>query len=198
MNKYIIILLTFLFLECKSQGQIIDILHDDGSSITNAYYKDVNNLLDPYTGTWIYTHGSRSIKLLLTKKIKHYNKKYYEDVIIGGVEYKENNVVKVNTIPDINNNYVNSIQYPISGNFLFNKDFYPKCPECAPNELRLTLDYSEPDKANLGRMVLRKITVNGQEALKMELIAGSIMYKYGTTPPEGFKLPAGNYVFIKQ
>ncbi|MDQ0594475.1 hypothetical protein QFZ37_002844 [Chryseobacterium ginsenosidimutans] len=198
MNKYFIVLLTFLFLEYKSQSQIIDILEDDGYHLTDAYYKDVNNLLDPYAGTWIYINGNRSIKLILTKKIKHYNTKYYEDVIIGGVEYKQNNVTIVNTMSEINNNYVNSMRYPIAGNALFNKNFYPKCPECGPNELRLRLSYEEPGKANSGRMVLRKITVNGQEALKMELIAGSIMYEYGTTPPEGFKLPVGNYIFIKQ
>ncbi|MDQ0594474.1 hypothetical protein QFZ37_002843 [Chryseobacterium ginsenosidimutans] len=199
MKKYIVLLLTILFLSCKSQSQIVNILDYDGRPITDTYYKDINNLLDPYTGTWIYSSGSRYIKMVLTKKIKFYDGKRYEDVIVGGVEYKENGVTKVNTLSYINNtSFVNPALYPIWGNHLFDKNFYPKCPECAANELRLQLTYSEPDKANSGRIVLRKITVNGQEALKMELIAGSIMYEYGTTPPEGFKLPVGNYIFIKQ
>jgi len=199
MEKYLIIFLALFFTNCKSQSQIIDILDDDGSHISNAYYKDINNLLDPYTGTWIYSSGNRYIKMVLTKKIKFYDGKSYEDDIIGGVEYKENGVTKVNTLSYINNtSFVNTIQYPISGRLLFDKDFYPKCPECPANELRLQLTYKEPGKAGSGRLVLRRISINGQEALKIEHRSGTIMYKDGEPLPEAYILPDGNFVFVKQ
>jgi len=197
--KYFIVLLTFLSIGCKSQSQIVNILDFNGKPITNTYYKDNDNLLNPYSGTWIYNKGGKYIKMVLTKKIKFYDGKIYEDTIIGGVEYKVNNVTVVNTLSYINNTtFNNPVLYPISGNFLFNKDFYPKCPECEPNELRLLFIYSEPNKAGSGRLVLRRISVNGQEALKIEHRSGTIMYKDGEPLPEAYILPDGNYVFIKQ
>ncbi|PVV51205.1 DUF6705 family protein [Chryseobacterium sp. HMWF035] len=196
---FIIALLNFLFINCKSQSQIINILDDDGTSKADTYYKDINNLLNPYTGTWVYDNGNRYIKLVLIKKIKFYNSKYYEDVIIGGVEYKENNITKTNTISFINNTYGNSIKYPLSGNILLKNDFPPICLDCFPNELRLGLNYHDlnPD-TSFGTIILRKITINGQDAIKLKLTAKTVYQKAGSPPPLDFKLPVGEYIFIKQ
>jgi len=57
MGKYPIIFLALFFINCKSQSQIINILDFNGKPITNTYYKDNDNLLNPYTGTWIYNKG---------------------------------------------------------------------------------------------------------------------------------------------
>lgn len=200
MKKYIIItILSLLSINCHSQSQIIDIMDYDGKAIIDYYYKDVNNLLDPFAGTWVYSNGNRNIKLVLTKKIKLYNGKIYKDLIVGGVEYKENNAIIVSTLSYLNNNYNDYLDYAVSGNSLFDKDFYPKCFDCQPNELRLRLSYHELNpETSFGTMFLRKITVNGQDAIKVKLIGKTVYYKEGTTPPLDFKLPAGEYIFIKQ
>ncbi|WBX95918.1 DUF6705 family protein [Chryseobacterium gambrini] len=200
MKKYIIItIISMLSINCKSQSHIVDIMDYDGKAIIGYYYKDVNNLLDPFTGTWVYSNGNKFIKLVLTKKVKLYNGKIYNDVVVGGIEYKENNNTIVNTIPYLSNSYSYYMDYAISGSFLFNKDFYPKCFDCQPNELRLQLSYHELNpETSFGRLVLRKIKVNGQDAIKAELIGKTVYYEAGTTPPLDFKLPGGEYIFIKQ
>ena len=140
MKNYIFILILCAFYQqCSGQTEIINI-KDQGKYWTASvgqYYKDIDNELDYYNGTWLYNNGNKSIKLVLTKKVKLYNGKIYNDVVVGGIEYKENNNTIVNTIPYLSNSYSYYMDYAISGSFLFNKDFYPKCFDCQPNELRL-------------------------------------------------------------
>lgn len=68
-----ITLLSFLFicLGCKAQFNIIP-RYDETQSygkIKNAYYKDVDNQLNPYVGTWLYANGTDTLKIILRKNI---------------------------------------------------------------------------------------------------------------------------------
>ena len=66
---FVVFVLLLLSINCKAQSPIIDIIDDDGSEVIGAYYKDVNNLLNPFEGTYIYTSGSTTLKIVLVKKV---------------------------------------------------------------------------------------------------------------------------------
>ena len=52
--KTIKIIIAFaISIVSNAQNPIINILDDDGSSINGAYYKDINNLLDTFQGSFI-------------------------------------------------------------------------------------------------------------------------------------------------
>ncbi|HET8809311.1 MAG TPA: DUF6705 family protein, partial [Flavobacteriaceae bacterium] len=47
-----------------------------------VYYKDVNHILDAFEGTYLFTNGNTSFKIVLEKKINlpFNNGIYYEDI----------------------------------------------------------------------------------------------------------------------
>jgi hypothetical protein len=56
--KNIITLLCFICVNLQAQNIIIPIENTSEHTLEdNHYYKDVNNLLDKYTGTWIFDNG---------------------------------------------------------------------------------------------------------------------------------------------
>ena len=63
-----IILFLLIGINSNIYSQIIDIQDKDGNRDTNTYYKDVNNLLNPYEGTYIYTNGKSSAVALAAYK----------------------------------------------------------------------------------------------------------------------------------
>ena len=95
--KHIIIILitTISFFNCKAQSPILSIDELGRNNLNNAYYKDLNNELNPFEGTWLYANGNTSLKIVLVKKPMYFNGKYYEDLIIGEYQYIENGVEKI-------------------------------------------------------------------------------------------------------
>ncbi|PZU90764.1 MAG: hypothetical protein DI529_02100 [Chryseobacterium sp.] len=70
------------FFACKSQ-QIIP-LETKGFPIENTYYKDLNNELDPYIGTWKGIFNDKTF-IITFSKYKNYNStgNYYKDRLAG-------------------------------------------------------------------------------------------------------------------
>jgi hypothetical protein len=55
-NLITLLFLILTFLNCKAQSPIISIEDWDGSEQQDAYFKDTNNVLNEYVGTWLYTN----------------------------------------------------------------------------------------------------------------------------------------------
>ncbi|MCW3160915.1 DUF6705 family protein [Chryseobacterium oryctis] len=81
--KNILFILSFICISCTAQQQIIP-LGTKGFHIEGAYYKDINNDLNPYEGTWQGTFEGKTFVITFFK-IKHYQPlgKYYKDRIVG-------------------------------------------------------------------------------------------------------------------
>ena len=200
MTKFkILTLLLFLvaFNNCKAQTPIIPLEEDDGTVISNAYYKDVNNTLNEYEGTWLFTNGNTQFKIVLEKKIMQLTGTCYIDMIIGEVQYIENGTEKANTLDEISIDYDNNLSHTISGNTILTTPFYLNCTDCEPDEKRLSLGFEDPVKSLAGEIVLKKTVVNNQEAIKIFIIykskgrfeGESIIYP---------TIPYGWYTLIKQ
>ena len=193
-------LLILLTTACKAQ--IINI-KDQGLYMRPSqghYYKDIDNLLNPFEGTWLFTSGNRSLKIVLQKRVNQNNGLYTDDFLIGGYEYKVNNITLINTLSDVSLNFPFKSKYSISGNSILENSYSPPCPECNLNEKRLDLSFFETASNITGTLIVRKILVAGQEALKIKLNGSATKYyKAGTTPPpDDFIVPSGEYILLRQ
>ena len=196
MKKINYLLLLFISVTTYAQDTIISIKGDNWPRLTNAYYKDIDNDLNQFEGTYIYTNGTTEFKIVLVKKIQQYNNRYYEDLIIGEYEYKLNGVVVVSTLNLIDVVYSNQRKHNIESNFLVKKTFRPnKCPDCATNELRLNASIEDVSTERFADIIFRKVVINGQEALK----ANTHHFSRSFIPnAQDFSLPRGEMIFYKQ
>ena len=140
MKNIILIVIVIAFtIQCSAQSQIVNLTDIDGLRETDTYYKDIDNNLDVFVGTWVYTNGNTSLKIVLKKEIKYYEGRYYEDLLIGEYQYIENGVEKINTISQLNTILPDQLGHTICGNAILKNHNIPKCDDCLPDEKRISL-----------------------------------------------------------
>ena len=162
-----ILLLLLLSINCKAQSPIINLSEDDGTIIQNSYIKDTNNDLNPFIGTYIYNDGNVYFKVVLKKIVMSYNQRYYEDIIVGEMQYSINGVDMFNSLNYIDTNFPNqAVQHSIGGNSILLNHYKPLCNDCMPNEKRLRLMFD--DNRAYGDVIIQRITVGGNNAIKFE------------------------------
>ena len=171
-----ILTLIFIISYLNTFSQNINIENISSPRVSGAYYKDINNLLDPYVGTWVYSSPTDTLKIKLRKVIRApFINNSFEDLIVGEYQYIKNGVEKINTLSNFSTNYPMQRAHKIDGNNILENHNIPKCNYCNPNEKRLRLILVEPLSQWGADLNLRLIDVNGQPALEV--------YKWGTPPP---------------
>jgi hypothetical protein len=197
----LIILTSVLF---KSQSVIVDI-EEAGLGLPSDYYrKDINNLLNAFHGTYVYSNGNNTFKIVLNKMIKQADGFHFDDMIIGEYQYIENGVEKINTLSNLNVVYNNqSINHVITGSsLLWNNSRLWKCPQCNPNEKRLRANIEDKISGRNADFLMRRTAVNGQEVLQVKIynISSEVINVDDPStfnePP--FALPKGEFTMIKQ
>ncbi|WP_299116173.1 DUF6705 family protein [uncultured Winogradskyella sp.] len=191
-----IFIFAVLFFNCKAQSPIKSIDSLDWEYQNNAYYKDLNNDLDAFEGTWLYTNGNTSLKMVLEKRTMQFNGDYYTDLIVGEYQYIKNGVEKINTLNQLSQDLGEN--HSIEGNFTRKTCEVSPVDDCVDGEIRLQL-YMDDPLVNSGLdIILHNRVINGEDALKVNMSSG-----YGLTKEEdiveptlGFQLE--NMVFIKQ
>jgi hypothetical protein len=211
--KNIVLTLVVIFSSylTNAQNPIIDLYSEKPSTIGGEYYQDVDNFQDQYVGTWLYTNGNTSIKIVFNKKTMFYDasndKKYYEDLLIGEYVYIENGVQKVNTLNNLNITTTNHFDYNLYSVTRISKNKFPKCTECNENEYRMYMFINEPLRRSMDapghHFVMRKYLENGVEKLKVVFNTDSGMYfedkaTGSRTNLFTFSLPYGTYILTKQ
>ena len=198
--KYLkIVLLILITVNCHAQTSVVDLINDDGSAITNTYYKDVNNLLNPFEGTYLYTIGNTSFIIRLVKVFKQYNGKYYEDLLIGEYEYIENGIPKANTLAELTTIYNNQRSHNIDSNSIItNNNRGWTCQFCSVGEIRLKASIRDSLTNRYALLFMRKILVGNQQAMSIKISqVTTSSYVIGTTPPLQFSLPFGEFTLVK-
>lgn len=191
-NIFIILFATFA-IQCKAQTPIIDLQDWRGQIIPNMYLKDVNNVLNPFEGTWVYTNGNTSLKIVLVKKSMRLLATYYEDLIIGEYQYIENGVERFNSLSDLNTVYPNDYKHKIVGNFIP----YKASPfdEVTPGEVRLDLMFED----NMGGTIdIRRKMVGNQPAIQIMRRARQYHVRVGDPIIYPILPPEVIYTLIKQ
>jgi hypothetical protein len=193
-----IIPILLFALSCKAQSPIKNITEDNGARIEGIYFKDINNYLDPFVGTYLYTNGTTSLKIVFEKKVMSYDGHEYEDMLIGEYQYIENGVEKTNTLDELNAAYENQNNHSFSGNMI-RQYGGPRCTGCVPNEIRIVGGFVEKSTQNSAfPVILTKIMVGNQVAIKLNIGWEMRTYVVGeeTLLPPSF--PGGPYVLLKQ
>lgn len=194
MKNIILILLVLISLQCKSQNPVIALEDWRGERIPNMYLKDINNILTPYEGTWLYTNGTTSLKIVLVKKTMKLWGNRYEDLLIGEYQYIENGVEKMNTLNKINTIYPFEYKHAIAGNTTIKGQRNSPFDEYTPNEIRL--DFFFRDNRD-GNIEMRKAIINGQDAIQILKVVSPMVISYGQTASNPI-VPDGVYTLIKQ
>jgi hypothetical protein len=194
-----IIIIALLSITCKAQNPLIDIIGSRMGQPNGHYVKDMNSLLNPFEGTYLYTNGNTSFKIILVKKVQQYNGRYYEDLIIGEYLYT-NGVNTVNTLNEINTVYNDQKSHNIDGNFVVNNNFREwKCPICPLGEKRLNCSIRDASKDRYASITMRRTVDSGQQVMKIKIsnVTGIALVEGQPAPPD-FSLPQGEFTLIKQ
>jgi|JI61114C2RNA_FD_contig_51_742653_length_1598_multi_1_in_0_out_0_2 hypothetical protein len=204
--KKINFILLLLLTSLSSRAQLTEIVplqNRDYPSRGDVYYKDVNNLLNPFVGTWVYTNGTTSFKIVL-RKITNFNNGFnFMDLIVGEYEYIENGVTLINTLPNLFTTIPYKIPQSIDGDLLLPKYGFPPCNDCASNEYRLKMIMGDPLKDVGFDVIARRVWHNNQAALSIYFYCDGLKYS-GTTMDDttiesvGQTMPDGTFIFIKQ
>lgn len=91
MKNISLLILIIISIGCNAQQQIIP-FGTRGWPVEGAYYKDINNELDPYIGTWKGTFYNKKFTITFSK-YKGYNSlgNYYEDRLAGKYKMQDAN-----------------------------------------------------------------------------------------------------------
>lgn len=201
MKQLNLIFILLFALSCKAQNPIIDITSSELGQPDGYYSKDINNLLNPFQGTYIYTNGNTSFKIILTKKVQQYNGRFYEDLIIGEYQYIKNGIEQINTLSNLNVVYNNqAIKHAISGKLIVNNNFrFWKCPQCNINEKRLSAGIKDRSTNRFAYITMRRTVIAGQEVMQIKIshVTGEMQIA-GQPAPPNFSLPLGEFTLIKQ
>ncbi|MBN8877028.1 MAG: hypothetical protein J0I32_05735 [Sphingobacteriales bacterium] len=194
------LILVLSFYNCKAQYPVIDITESELGQPDGYYVKDVHNYLNQFEGTYLYSNGTTSFKIMLVKKVQQFNGRYYEDLIIGEYQYIENGVEKVNTLSQINTVYNDQRSHNIDGNFpIQNNNRRWLCPECATGEKRLYGSIKDASTNRYAEIFMRRTVENGQQVMKVKIgnVLRAPLIKGEPVPPD-FSLPLGIFTFVKQ
>ena len=194
--------LTLLFIvltiSCKAQSPVFDIEDRNNRvpEIQGFYIKDINNQLNAYEGTYVYTSGTSSLKIVLQKRTMYQiyavSGIRYDDLIIGEYQYIKAGVEMINTLYKLANQNNHSIT---ANRILIGNEL--GCSTCTPSEKRLAGGIVDEITHNSGDIQIRRVTVNGQAAIEIWIGWISRTYREGTPKPA--KPYFGSYItLIKQ
>ena len=213
MKKIIIILILGIqFLNCKAQNPIVPIQNQGGIDYAiGTYFKDTNNYLDPFVGTWKYTNGTTSLKFVIQKVIMSHNGFEYNDLLIGQYEYIENGVVKTSTLSELGTVYPDMRFHSLEGNSIYKgPNQGSKCTECTPSTIRVHLSLEERIK-RIYSDIYAFVTYDAQgtEVMKISIYGDGLALAnpdsltfnsldISTKIPVGNNIPNGRYTLVKQ
>ncbi|MGQ2982455.1 DUF6705 family protein [Flavobacterium sp.] len=205
--KNILILISFI-ITANCNAQTILSLYDGERDIQGAYYKDLNNDLNNFVGTWKYANGTTSLTIILQKKemqnhsYSYNNISYYEDIIVGGYQYIENGIEKINTLSQLSINLPKSYDYHIAGNIIL-PPAATNCLGCISNMRIVHLGFTDPNRSILGmesRMMFARADSGGVQKLllKFRALSGGLEDPDHPRPYNEYTVPFGEYLLVKQ
>lgn len=196
MNKINIIFVLFFVvfeINCIAQSPIIDLNNRNGERISNVYYKDTNNLLNQFEGTYVLDDGVNYLKIVFQKKEMEFIGNIYEDVLIGEYQYKHNGIEIINTLNKLQQSFPNYSYHSIDGNhFLYNNTPFN---DYTTENFRLSMGMSIPNGL-FADLDVRKCFVNGQEAI--QIFKRTTYYHLKDTPVPPVIVPNGFFYLIKE
>ena len=206
MKNIILSITTLLCFTLNAQYTSIENLDISDSSnspdfpVYGVYYKDLNNILNPFVGTWKYTNGNNVFEIVLQKKLmSSQNGYFYKDMLIGSYRYVENGIEKVNVINTHDISLVDGNLNPIRASSIYTGKTRG-CDACGINEKWIIGTIYDPVSQTYNNLFIRKATHFGQERLIITIHYGEAVGVTEDAPeqtPVSFP-PAVEFILIKQ
>lgn len=194
-----ILVLLFTFLSCKAQ--IAPLYKADPDLPEGTYYKDLNNDLDKFEGTWLWQDGNTFLTFVIEKKeqVQSPSRNEFNDMLIGEYKYVENGVEIVDFLDRLDDPTIIGFSHYLSGVRIMHKNHPPlRCEDCTNDERRVKLFFHDPQTPRIpNQVILRHIIVDGQEQLQAKIMGnGPTVFPEGSEQSQ--RVPYGEYTFIKQ
>lgn len=187
-----------LFFSCKAQNPIVAIDAPRTSTVDGAYFKDLNNELNKFVGTWIFSDGTNQFTLELKKVEMVFDGTDYIDKLVGEYKFVSNGVELVNTLQNINN--PNTAKHNVKSRRIIGKDDFIKCEDCAINERRIKFTFYDPERMYLSNALILRYLLNETNPEKLTATiysAGGVVLPTEDSP-ETPRVPIGFYTMEKQ
>lgn len=214
MKNLIIIIASLFFINCKAQTSVVP-LYDRPANygdIADAYYKDFGDLHGQFVGTWIYTNGTTSIKVVFEKRNKVFQNSspiaFYVDRLVGEIQYFDTGVEKLNTLNNLTIDHANNVwNYDLVSMGRTYNNLSPICSSCPIGVTELNMYYSEPDNDDLcleAYFKMYPVIESGVQKLKVNYYLESVACGANKDNMDNqstkidFIVPHGEYTFIKQ
>ncbi|MGV7105575.1 DUF6705 family protein [Flavobacterium sp. U410] len=193
------ILTIFTIISCKAQTVALNTYYEDVN--IGAYFKDLDNEMDKYVGTWQYTHGTDTLTIVLQKNIHVFDGEYYEDLLVGEYRFVNNNQEIVNTLPRFSDFSILGRKHLISGRRQIANNIYLVCNDCNSNEKRFMLNFHDPERNYLSlSLVLRYLpqSFGTPERMTATFIDNDSVMLPDENSPTVPRVPYGEYLMVKQ
>ncbi len=192
--------ITIVVSVSHSQTYPLSLDDDYLNNPAGSYFKDYDNEMDKFVGTWQYAIGNESLTIVLQKKTMVPYKELFEDLLVGEYKYILNGSTVVNTIHLLNNSSIPVVEHNILGRRIFPNNAQPICTDCSSSDRRFKLYFfdSERDYLRSVRMTLQYITNSSPSQMKVTIAPedGCIL-PYDDAPIET-RVPYGEYLMTKQ
>jgi hypothetical protein len=195
---YILIFLNFV---AYSQNPIVAIDATMSDKSQGTYFKDLDNEFEKFEGTWLYENGNTSLKIVLEKEEQKYSDGvgFYFDTLMGEYQYIENGVEQINTLGNLGLNPL-GYERSIGGGMIIPNNLFLKCDDCAPNERRVMLYISDPQREYLNYAIVLRYLIGQTNLEKMTVTIFAEDGAMLPTPnaPTSLRVPDGEYLMEKQ
>lgn len=199
MKKAALILIVLLTISCKAQN-IVPLDSKRHKTPDNSYFKDLNNELDKFVGTWKFSSNDTIFTIVIQKKEKILINNRYFDKLVGEYSYVINGNEIVNTIPSFSQTNETKDRN-MGGGYISKPNQYPKCDDCAPNERRVDMYFQDPERKYLNSsIVIRYIpsSVNNPPKISAKIYEEDMVILPYEGAPEEPRVPYGEYLMEKQ
>ena len=197
-NIITLLIFTTCLLSCKAQT-IVPMKQLAGSPTGNVYYKDTDNFLDNFVGTWKYQNGNEEFTLILKKKLFYDYKGSYSDILYGEYKYvNSSGSTLINTLDKIDYPYTGMGYHKIVGAMLIRNNQYLVCTDCTVGEYRVKSFFKDPDrKYIMMNIVFRYINPTTKKAT-VNKTGVAITDASQVNLPDNPQIPENEYTLIKQ
>lgn len=208
MKKIFLLISLLNLINLYSQNPIYNIEEKHYEKEENAYYKDIDNFYNQFEGTWAYADATKTIRFKFKKKMIYRQSitNYYEDNLVGEIQYIENGIEKINSLNDVDLILPSVFDYSIYSigktTRIFNAN---TCIGC-PTVYGMHMHYEEPQNDDIclsANLFMNRFVENGVEKIKIKYylaeLACGVQDDWETpSTTENFIIPYGEYILVKE
>jgi hypothetical protein len=196
-------ILFLLVVSCKAQ--VAPLYEIDRDLPEGTKYKDLENDLDKFVGTWRWQSNDSILimKLVMNEDVFHNDTNQYEDYLVGEYKFEVNGQVIQDYLPNLSNPLIQNYDdftYNIDGNSIYgNNEDSQYCEGCDANERIARIYFNDPLREFLpGCMYIRHVSESTVEKIEAVFTLYTSYIEPFANAPDQNRVPFGDYVFIKQ